>query len=116
VHFRPAGPEIEVNARANEETWADMLRLQERGVYAAAFTTLREPVLMLHGAVDPYPGHLIRENLEPCLPQLAYRELVCCGHPPWLERHAHAEFLDVLVRWLARQLATAGDGFQPVDT
>jgi len=62
------------------------------------------PVLMLHGAVDPHPGQMIRANLEPHLPQLEYLEWQRCGHYPWLERAVRGEFFAVLHEWLARQL------------
>jgi pimeloyl-ACP methyl ester carboxylesterase len=100
----------ECDQRANEETWADMLWLQQQGVYPAAFATIRSPVLMLHGAVDPHPGQMIRASLLPYLPQLEYREWSRCGHYPWLERAVREEFFAVLRGWLAAALAaeTAG--------
>lgn len=93
------------DARGHDETWEDMLRLQEAGVYPGAFRAIHVPVLMLHGAVDPHPGPLIRASLQPFLPQLEYRELERCGHYPWLERAAREEFYVVLCDWLARRLA-----------
>jgi pimeloyl-ACP methyl ester carboxylesterase len=100
-----AGEELEVeacDARAHRETWEDMVRLQERGVYPAAFAAISEPVLMLHGAVDPHPGALVRAGLEPYLPQLEYHEWARCGHYPWLEKAVREEFFAVLRQWLAR--------------
>lgn len=101
--------EIEAcDARANHETWEDMVRLQEEGVYPAAFAAIDGPVLMLHGAVDPHPGRLIRASLEPDLPQLEYREWQRCGHYPWLEKAVRNEFFAVLRGWLTRQFAEGG--------
>lgn len=100
---------FEVDARANEETWRDMLRLQEEGVYPAAFAAIDVPVLMLHGAVDPHPGPMIRVSLEPHLPQLEYCEWEFCGHYPWLEKAARGEFFAVLRAWLVRQLVEGRD-------
>jgi pimeloyl-ACP methyl ester carboxylesterase len=93
------------DARAHHETWEDMVDLQEAGVYPAAFGAVKAPVLMLHGAVDPHPGQMIRANLEPHLPQLEYVEWQRCGHYPWLERAVRGEFFAVLHEWLARRLA-----------
>lgn len=90
------------DARAHHETWEDMLRLQEEGVYPTAFAVIDAPVLMLHGAVDPHPGRMIRASLKPHLPQLEYREWERCGHYPWLERAVRDEFFAVLREWLAR--------------
>ena len=92
---------IQCDPRGHEETWADMLRLQREGVYPAAFTAVRAPVLMLHGAHDPHPGPMIRDNLRQYVPQLEYLEWERCGHSPWLEKAARREFFAALSAWLA---------------
>jgi len=93
--------EIERNdGRGNTETWADMIRLQEAGTYPQAFSDLRSPVLMLHGAGDPHPGAMIRDSLLPRVRRLEYVELDRCGHYPWLERHARRRFFETLEAWL----------------
>jgi pimeloyl-ACP methyl ester carboxylesterase len=92
----------QVDARAHNETWDDMLRLQAEGIYPAAFTVIKVPVLMIHGTYDPLPGRLIFEGLRPYLPQLEYRELEGCGHYPWLERTAANPFFSIVREWLAR--------------
>lgn len=96
-------PEFEAcDARAHHETWSDMMRLEEEGVYPAAFKTITMPVLMLHGAADPHPGPMIHASLAPHLPQLTYVEWDHCGHYPWLERATRDEFFAVLTPWLER--------------
>jgi pimeloyl-ACP methyl ester carboxylesterase len=90
------------DARAHHQTWEDMMRLQEAGVYPAAFAAIDAPVIMLHGAADPHPGSMIRASLEPHLPQLEYREWERCGHYPWLEKAVRDEFFAVVRDWLAR--------------
>ncbi|MBI4469697.1 MAG: alpha/beta hydrolase [Acidobacteria bacterium] len=89
------------DARAQQETWEDMIRLQEVGVYPAAFTSIKVPVLMLHGAADPHPGRMIHAVLQRYLPQLEYREWELCGHYPWLEKAVREEFMIELKAWLA---------------
>jgi len=95
-------PDAAADTRANHETWQDMVRLQNEGVYPAAFAAIKTPVLMLHGADDAHPGRMIRASLEPYLKQLEYREIECCGHYPWLEKDAHEKFVAALREWLAR--------------
>jgi pimeloyl-ACP methyl ester carboxylesterase len=96
-----------VDARANEETWNDMVRLQAEGLYPAAFRAIRSPVLMLHGEYDPHPGAMIRAGLAEIMPQLEYREWEQCGHYPWKERAVRDEFFSILRDWLgARYLPT----------
>jgi pimeloyl-ACP methyl ester carboxylesterase len=99
-----AHEEDKVDARAHEETWDDMLRLQTEGIYPAAFATIKVPVLMVHGTFDPLPGRLILESLRPYLPQLDYRELERCGHYPWLERAATDTFFSLVREWLGRHM------------
>jgi len=93
---------VHCDARAYDETWMDMLRLQEEGVYPSAFRAVKSRVLMLQGTDDPHPGRLIRASLQPYLSRLEYREIGCCGHYPWLERTARAEFFAALREWLTQ--------------
>lgn len=100
------------DARAHDETWDDMVRQQDRGIYPAAFSTIDVPVLMLHGVDDPHPGRMIRTSLQPYVPHLEYHEWHNCGHYPWLEREVCDDFFAVLHRWLAWRMeqGSAGDG------
>jgi pimeloyl-ACP methyl ester carboxylesterase len=88
------------DARAHAETWNDMVRLQDAGVYPAAFAAIKQPVLMLHGRDDPHPGDMIRDGLLPYLPQLEYQAWERCGHYPWLERAVRDDFFTSLRAWL----------------
>lgn len=88
------------DGRGHDETWQDMLRLQETGEHPAAFGRIRVPVLMVHGSEDPHPGTSIRASLKPYLPHLEYVELKDCGHYPWLERAAREPFFESLREWL----------------
>ena len=97
----------EGDARGHDETWQDMMQLQEAGIYPAAFRAIKVPVLMMHGAADPHPGKMIRDSLSPFLPQLEYHEWRHCGHYPWLERAVRGEFFAMLRDWL-RDTAGAG--------
>jgi pimeloyl-ACP methyl ester carboxylesterase len=101
-----AGGEVTgmTDMRAQEETWNDMIRLQEEEVYPAAFAAIKAPVIMLHGAEDPHPGRMIHRGLQVYLPQIEYREWERCGHYPWLEREVRDEFFQVMRDWLGRKL------------
>jgi len=105
-----AGDDVAVvDAVAHEQTWEDMVRLQNDGVYPLAFTAIRAPVLMLHGAEDPHPGRLISDDLREYIPHLDYQELPQCGHSPWLERQARQAFFETLNAWLGTRLPRAVD-------
>ena len=100
----PADEQLELkepfDAHAYQETWNDMLRLQEKGIYPAAFSRIKSPVLMLHGAYDPHPGKMIYASLKAHIPHLEYHELANCGHSPWQERQARKDFFMVMTNWL----------------
>ena len=87
---------VAIDAVANEQTWADMMRLQRDGTYPAAFAAIGAQVVMLHGDADPHPGRLIAEDLRRHIPHLEYQELSKCGHSPWLERQAKRAFFEML--------------------
>jgi pimeloyl-ACP methyl ester carboxylesterase len=93
------------DALGHEQTWRDMLRLQDEGVYPAAFKSIRIPVLMLHGSEDPHPGAMIRDSLKTVLGQMEFTQWDHCGHYPWLEKAAHEAFYTRLIQWLLRTCA-----------
>ena len=86
--------------QAHQETWSDMVRLQEIGVYPAAFHAIKIPTLMLHGDTDPHPGRETSHDLRAMIPHLEYVELPQCGHSPWLERHARDRFFAACESWI----------------
>lgn len=101
--FEPVAEDgaAEFDAAGHEETWRDVLRLQDNAVEPQAFTAITCPVLMLHGRDDPHPGPAIRDSLLPYLPHLEYVELSRCGHVPWLERWGRKPFLRSLLERIA---------------
>lgn len=101
--YEPQTTDLETqacDARAHQETWDDMLRLQAEGVYPAAFAAISEPVLMYHGDDDPHPGPEIYVSLLPWIERLDFRSWSRCGHYPWIERWAREPFFDTLRSWL----------------
>ncbi len=96
---------VRYDARGQRETWRDMLSLQRNAIYPAAFVRVREPVLMLHGDLDPHPGERIRDTLALVMPQLEYIALEHCGHYPWWERYARDQFYNSLIAWLLETAA-----------
>jgi len=97
--------EDEVDARAHDETWKDMVRLQTEGIYPASFAAIKVPVLMMLGTFDPHPGRLIMSSLKAYLPQLEYHELERCGHYPWIERASAERFFVFLLAWLESRMS-----------
>jgi pimeloyl-ACP methyl ester carboxylesterase len=93
------------DAAAFDQTWDDVMRLQRQGDYPSKFSSIKLPVLMLHGAKDPHPGRQIYAGLHPYIPQMRYIECEKCGHYPWLEKFAREGFYRTLRQWLTDNAA-----------
>jgi pimeloyl-ACP methyl ester carboxylesterase len=90
------------DAAGHRESWNDMLRLQQSGVYPAAFSSIGAPTIMMHGDHDPHPGRSTFDCLRTVMPQLEYMGLLRCGHYPWWESFARDAFFSTLRDWLAQ--------------
>jgi pimeloyl-ACP methyl ester carboxylesterase len=91
--------------KGHTETWNDMIRCQEKGVYPQSFTAIISPVIMLHGTYDPHPGRMIRDNLKQYIPHLEYHEFENCGHSPSTEKYAKDDFFRVMCAWLKKKFS-----------
>jgi len=88
-------------ARAQQETWDDMVRSQADGIYPAVFASIKNPALMVHGTFDPHPGQPHSRGPPAYMPQMEYRELEQCGH--YLGREGAADKFFALIReWLKK--------------
>ena len=58
------------------------------------------PVVALHGDYDPHPAEGVEAPLSERLDDFRFCLLQNCGHKPWIERGARAEFYRVLGREL----------------
>jgi len=101
--FRPLptdSEELGCDEGAFNETWDDVISLQERGVQPAEFARIQAPVTMIHGDEDPHPGSLIYKSLATFIQNIQYREVSQCGHIPWIEREAKDVFYELLTECL----------------
>lgn len=98
--------------QGHTETWQDMMRCQEAGIYPQSFSSVKVPAIMLHGANDPHPGTMIRDSLKRYIPHLEYHEFSKCGHDPEIEKYAKDDFFTVLSNWLKRHMSTTSGAQQ----
>jgi pimeloyl-ACP methyl ester carboxylesterase len=101
---RPPQKKFRCDAAGHAQSWADLMRLEDEGVYPAAFAKIDSPVLMMHGDFDSHPGRMIEASLRQYIGQLEYIEFEKCGHYPWLEKAAAKEFYEQLREWLPGNL------------
>lgn len=94
--------EGDFDRQAFDETWRDMIRCQQKGIYPADFVNFLRPVTMIHGEYDPHPGRLTATHLQSYLPHLEYKEISKCGHSPHIEKYAKEEFFEFLISWLTQ--------------
>ncbi|MGE4558795.1 MAG: alpha/beta fold hydrolase [Desulfobulbus sp.] len=100
-------PEAEpFDMQGHTETWHDMVRCQQTGVYPQSFISIGVPAIMLHGADDPHPGRMTRDILSQYIPHLEYHEFSRCGHDPEIEKYAKDEFFAIMSHWLRRVFST----------
>lgn len=90
-----------IDSAGHEETWNDVLRLQQEGIEPERFKNIKCPVLMIHGDFDPHPGRETAELLLRYIPHLEYREIKRCGHEPWREKYGRAPMLDHIRGWIS---------------
>lgn len=85
-------PIVRFDLKSHIQSWNNMVKQQEAGIYPQLFSEIKNPVVMIHGQFDPHPGRMIFENLKQHIDQLDYIELDKCGHSPWNEKYAKGEF------------------------
>ena len=113
--YEPVPDEIELpesepfDMKGHTETWQDMMRCQEDGLYPQSFTSIEVPVIMLHGSDDPHPGTMIRDILRRYIPHLEYHEFQRCGHDPEVEKYARDDFFALMKDWLKNRFAERVD-------
>jgi len=97
---RPPTGKFRCDTSAHTQSWADLMRLEDEGVYPAGFAAIDCPVLMMHGDYDSHPGKMIEKSLRQFIQNLEYLEFEKCGHYPWLEKAAVPQFYRELKNWL----------------
>lgn len=81
--------------------WEEAAALRERGDLLAYADLITVPVVAIHGEDDPHPLAGVEEPLSQALPDFEMHRLGRCGHYPWKERHARADFFACLREVLA---------------
>jgi pimeloyl-ACP methyl ester carboxylesterase len=70
--------------------------MRKRGELLQLGAKLLCPVIAIHGDHDPHPADGVEKPLSKFLRDFQFILLKNCGHTPWLERQARAEFFNVL--------------------
>jgi len=93
---------FDLQGRVYQSVWEEAAELRKSGWLLAQAEHIRCPVVAIHGDYDPHPAAGVQEPLSRTLHDFRFILLPQCGHKPWIERRAAAEFYLVLKRELGR--------------
>ena len=88
-----------------QSVWNEAEKLRKNGGLINYAKNIRCPVVAIHGDYDPHPSEGISEPLSRELNDFRFILLPDCGHFPWKEKFAQANFFEIL----ERELESAGD-------
>jgi pimeloyl-ACP methyl ester carboxylesterase len=83
-------------ARIYAAVWPEAAAMRADGRLRAAVEAVTCPVVAIHGNDDPSPAAGVRGPLARWQPGARFRLLERCGHTPWRERQARAQFFAIL--------------------
>ena len=76
--------------------WPEAAEMRRSGELLEAARRLKCPVVAVHGNHDPHPAEGVQKPLSAALDDFKFFSLRQCGHRPWIEHHARADFFRVL--------------------
>ncbi|KPL08640.1 alpha/beta hydrolase [candidate division TA06 bacterium SM1_40] len=93
-----SGESVAVGAQADIflGAWKDGAELRRSGKLLELGRQIECPVVAIHGEYDPHPAEGVRNPLCATLEDFRFVLLENCGHKPWVERNAGAEFFRIL--------------------
>ena len=87
---------VEFRQDIYDGVWPEAAELRRTGKLLEQASSIRCPVLAIHGDYDPHPWQGVSQPLSQALPNHQFKLLKKCGHKPWIERHAKDQFLSLL--------------------
>jgi len=101
--YNPATLNTEImNARFQiyQDVWSEASKLRQNGKLLAFGKRIKCPVTAIHGDYDPHPPEGVQKPLSTVLKNFQFILVKNCGHLPWIERQAKAEFFEILKKEL----------------
>ena len=98
----PGDSTSQVNGTQYAAVWKEAAELRRSGDLLRRFRTLRIPVVLIQGEMDPHPAEGVTEPLRGSGVALRSHLLPECGHTPWRERFAAETFRRILAEELSR--------------
>lgn len=98
----PGDSTSQVNGTQYAAVWKEAAELRRSGDLLRRFRSLRIPVVLIQGEMDPHPAEGVTEPLRGSGVALRSHLLPECGHTPWRERFAAETFRRILAEELSR--------------
>ena len=87
-----AAKPIVVNKMIYEKVWSEAAILRKTGELIDSFALIQCPVVAFHGNYDSHPIEGVEKPLSHVLSNFKIVQLAQCGHTPWIEQFAKADF------------------------
>ena len=97
-----ADHEMLTDAEQYRAVWGEAVKLRASGQLLRSFVALDCPITLIQGEQDPHPVCGVCGPLAGSGKEYRVHILKCCGHSPWLERRAQAEFVEILKQELGQ--------------
>ncbi|MEP6020667.1 MAG: alpha/beta hydrolase [Paracoccaceae bacterium] len=94
-------PLVSFDRAIHAAVWPEADDMRKSGALLDAVSSIRCPVVALHGEYDPRPSEGVRVPLQTALPSADFVQLERCGHKPWQETFAKANFYRLLENAIA---------------
>lgn len=91
-----SGEKITISRKIFQKVWPQAEMMRKSGELLRRGKQIRCPVLAIHGDYDPHPAAGVSEPLSGIIRDFRLVLLKHCGHQPWREREAQAEFYRIL--------------------
>ena len=97
-----ADHEMLTDAEQYRAVWGEAVKLRASGQLLRSFVALDCPITLIQGEQDPHPVCGVCGPLAGSGKEYRVHILKCCGHSPWLECRAQAEFFEILKQELGQ--------------
>lgn len=101
---KTGAPDVQAEVFLN--VWKEAAAMRRSGRLLELAKDIRCPVVAIHGDRDPHPAEGVDKPLSAAIKGFRFMLLQKCGHMPWIERHAHDRFYQIL----KGELRQAGKG------
>ncbi|MFO8020230.1 MAG: alpha/beta hydrolase [Promethearchaeia archaeon] len=91
-----ADEDIMFRRQVYQEVWREADILRKSGKLLDRIKEVKCPVTAIHGEYDPHPAEGVKKPLSRVIEDFQFIPLEKCGHKPWIEKKAKANFFNIL--------------------